>query len=120
MNSYHIYKNRFLVLILALYLVGYKEEVSQDILPPLKLVKTAQVSQQQHQVRYFIGIIEANKAIDMSFRVQGELTELPIKSGKKVEKGQLLAQLDSSQQLINKKSRQASLKQAQAEYERAR
>ncbi|MCJ2376998.1 efflux RND transporter periplasmic adaptor subunit [Vibrio sp. ZSDZ34] len=116
----HSYKNGLTALIVALSLFGCKKDETPEVTSvPIKPVKTLVVSQRQHQVRHFTGIIEANKTIDMNFRIQGELTDLPIKSGKKVEKGQLLAQLDNSQQLINKKSRNATLKQAKAEYERA-
>jgi RND family efflux transporter MFP subunit len=120
MRTPQTYKNGLTTLIVALSLFGCsKDEVPEATSAPIKPVKTLVVNQQQQQVRYFTGILEANKTIDMNFRIQGELTDLPIKSGQKVEKGQLLAQLDSSQQLINKKSREASLKQAKAEYERA-
>jgi RND family efflux transporter MFP subunit len=119
MNAHHDYKTLLLVLILALNLTACKQEVSEKTSPPIKLVKTTVVSE-QHQVRYFTGLIEANKTLDMNFRIQGELTQLPIKAGQKIKKGQLLAQLDNSQQLINKKSQQAPLKQSKAEYERAK
>ncbi|WP_353498892.1 efflux RND transporter periplasmic adaptor subunit [Vibrio sp. CB1-14] len=120
MRTPQTYKNGLTTLIVALSLFGCsKDEVPEATSAPIKPVKTLVVNQQQQQVRYFTGILEANKTIDMNFRIQGELTDLPIKSGQKVEKGQLLAQLDSSQQLINKKSSEASLKQAKAEYERA-
>ncbi|MFA0556602.1 efflux RND transporter periplasmic adaptor subunit [Vibrio sp. 10N.222.55.A1] len=120
MKVSHSYKNGLTTLIVALSLFGCsKDEVPQAKSAPIKPVKTLVVSHKQYQVRHFTGILEANKIIDMNFRIQGELTDLPIKSGQKVEKGQLLAQLDSSQQLINRKSSKASLKQAKAEYERA-
>ena len=114
------YKIGLTTLLVTLSLFGCsKDETPEATSLPIKPVKTLVVSHKQAQVIHFTGILEANKTIDMNFRVQGELTDLPIKSGKKVAKDQLLAQLDNSQQLINKKSRQAALKQAKAEYERA-
>ncbi|GAL36808.1 hypothetical protein JCM19240_2877 [Vibrio maritimus] len=98
------YKIGLITFLIALGLSGCNKEQTQPTASaPIKPVKTLIVSQQQYQVRHFTGILEANKTIDMNFRVQGELTELPIKSGRKVAKGQLLAQLDNSQALINKK-----------------
>ncbi|MGK0410286.1 MAG: RND family efflux transporter MFP subunit [Shewanella psychromarinicola] len=120
MNYQYPCKTNLLVLILALSLSACKQEVSEKISPPIKRVKTTVVSHEQHQIRYFTGLIEANKTLDMNFRIPGELAKLPIKSWKRVKKGQLLAQLDNSQQLINKKSQQASLKQSKSEYERAK
>ncbi|MCE2570487.1 efflux RND transporter periplasmic adaptor subunit [Motilimonas eburnea] len=113
------FKKEIMVLMWVLPLVGCeKAAVSQDITAPIKPVKTLIVNHKQYQIRHFTGVIEANKTIDMNFRIQGELTDLPIKSGQHVEKGQLLAQLDDHQQRINKKSRGAALKQAKAEYQR--
>jgi len=44
--------------------------------------------------RTFPGIVEASQKADLSFLVAGQLIELPVKEGEKVEKGQLIAKLD--------------------------
>jgi RND family efflux transporter MFP subunit len=120
MNYHYHYKRVLLVLFFTLSLTACKQNNPEKVSPPIKLVKTSIVNDGQHQVRYFTGLIEANQTLDMNFRISGELINLPIKSAQRVKKGQLLAQLDNSQQQINKKTQQALLKQSKAEYERAK
>lgn len=121
--KFHHSHRRFAVLfplLLALNLSACKDEPVAEDAPPVKWVKTMVVEQGSQRIRYFTGLVEANNTLDMNFRIAGELTQLPIKSGQRVSEGQLLAQLDNSQQLINVKSTKASLKQVNAEYKRAK
>jgi RND family efflux transporter MFP subunit len=120
MNYHYRYKSVLLVLFFTLSITACKQNIPKKVSPPIKLVKTSVMNDGQHQIRYFTGLIEANQTLDMNFRISGELINLPIKSAQRVKKGQLLAQLDNSQQQINKKIQQALLKQSKAEYQRAK
>lgn len=114
------HNNIKLALFLLAVLSACKKNDDADLAPTtIKHVKTLEVNKSQEKINYFSGIIQANNTLEMTFRVQGEVVKLPIKSGRPVDKGQLLAQLDNSQQLINKKSAEANLKKAKAEFERA-
>src|SRR5215472_15933328 len=44
-------------------------------------------------VRYFPGRVEAAKAVDLAFQVPGLVTELPVKEGQRVVRGQMISQL---------------------------
>ena len=59
---------------------------------PVKLMTIEDVSSQQ--TRIFPAKIAANQQVDLAFRISGELVKLDLIEGQKVEKGQLLAQLD--------------------------
>jgi RND family efflux transporter MFP subunit len=62
-------------------------------------------------VRSFPGEVEASKKAELAFQVSGLLLKLPVKEGKKVAKGQLIAQL-------RKKEFQARLKALQGQLDR--
>ncbi|WP_163930965.1 efflux RND transporter periplasmic adaptor subunit [Paraferrimonas sp. SM1919] len=92
-------------------------EVTEVQLP--KVVKTMTVSSEDYMTKQFNGKIEASQSIDMSFRITGELIELPVKAGETVTKGQLIAKLDPRPQQTDLKAQEASLKTAKADYNRA-
>ncbi len=46
------------------------------------------------QERLYPGIVQAARAVEMSFRVGGPLIELPVREGERVTQGQLLAKID--------------------------
>ena len=70
--------------------------------------------------RQFPGVVDAIQRADLSFRVQGKITEILVREGDMVEKGQLLARLDPADYQIVLNDRIASFKTAEANYERAK
>jgi len=70
--------------------------------------------------RQFPGVVDAIQRADLSFRVQGKITEILVKEGDMVEKGQLLAKLDPADYQIVLNDRKASFKTAEANFERAK
>lgn len=77
--------------------------------------------------RVLPGTVVAGEEVELGFRVAGQLSRLPVKEGQKVEKGQLLAQLDPKDfrttlsglesQLLGAK---ATLREAELNFERNR
>ena len=65
-----------------------------------EIVRPAIISEVQGyegtSIRTFPALIEANKKSDLAFRVPGQLEKVKVKAGSQVKKGQLLAQIDST------------------------
>ena len=65
--------------------------------------------------RSFTGAVQAGDQVDLSFRIAGPLTELPVKAGDQVSKGDLLAQIDPRDFRTTLQEIQSNLKTARAE-----
>ncbi len=68
----------------------------------------------------FNGVVRAAKRADLTFRINGRLTNIYVKEGDEVKEGDLLASLDSRDAKSVLESADLALKNAQIEYERAR
>lgn len=105
-------------LLLSLVLcVGCKKE--EAAASPVRPVRTMRVAEAEvFRGRLWPGRAEAVQAVDMAFEVPGQMVERPIKVGDKVEKGQMLAKLDSRDFENEVRSAQAKLEQARAYLDR--
>ncbi len=65
-----------------------------------------------------IGVLEANRGVDVTTSVSGLIQQIKFESGEKVAQGQVLVQLDADVERANLASAQASLKLAKADLER--
>jgi len=121
-------KNPFFISCLFLLLLGCSNEIPEtDKIQntPLTLPVTL-VKQEQLPVFYrAIGTVMSDKRVDITSRITGFITEILIKEGQKVEKGQVLVMLDNSdieggiQQTIAAKNKaQASLQDALTDFKR--
>lgn len=66
------------------------------------------------------GTIAAQQTLDLSFQVSGRVTDVKVRSGDKVQKGQILAQIDSRELAMQVASAEADLRSAQAKLEQSR
>ena len=98
-----------------------------DAAPPVPVSVAAISMQDGYSVpRRFVGQIEARSSVSLSFELAGKLAELPVEEGDTVEKGQLIARLDTDL-LVAEKTRlnaaraasSAQLEFAQARLKRA-
>lgn len=71
-------------------------------------------------IRTYPGTIEARNKADLSFRVQGQLVELPAEPGLRVRRGDLLARLDAAVYQNVLAEREAQLALAEVRYDQAR
>lgn len=71
-------------------------------------------------IRRFPARIDANKRADLSFRVSGEVKELLIKEGDRVDKGQVAAKLDPRDYQIVVDDRKATYDKARKNFHRAK
>ncbi|KOE79365.1 efflux RND transporter periplasmic adaptor subunit [Vibrio aestuarianus] len=60
---------------------------------PVKLIQVGNVGTQIHKT--FPAKVAANQQVDLAFRINGQLTQLNLLAGQKVNKGDVLAQLDN-------------------------
>lgn len=70
--------------------------------------------------RTYIGQLLAGSEIPLSFRLGGNLVELPVRSGAHVRKGQVIARVDDTQMRSMYESAEAVLAQAEDGYNRAK
>ena len=113
-----------LILALAISLLFYGVARGQDNAPspamrqaptPVKVL-TAYAAD---EVPSFPGRVEAGDSAMLAFRVAGQLSELKVRMGDRVEKGMVLAELDSTDYRLNLDARQAEFDLAKLEAERA-
>ncbi|GAA4879050.1 efflux RND transporter periplasmic adaptor subunit [Ferrimonas pelagia] len=90
--------------------------VQTDVIRPVALYTIAQA--RGTQLREFPARIEAREETQLSFRVPGELLELPVLAGMNVEAGDLLARLDDRDYLNEVAARQADFDLASADFNR--
>ena len=69
------------------------------------------------KLRTFPAIVEASDQTDLAFRVAGQLTKLTVKSGQRVKRGQLLAQVDPNDFRNTLADRKAKLDLATTQYQ---
>ena len=108
-------------LILILSACGQQNDSDNEENDAPQVVKTFTVSTQEHYVtRQFIGEVVALSTVELSFQVPGRLTELPVRQGRIVPQGELIAALDDTDYRIAVRSAEADLVQAQADARRKR
>ena len=89
--------------------------------PPLRPVKYTLVDfRKGSESRTFSGTARTEKIINLSFRSSGILTELNIKLGQQVKKGEMLARLDNVTARLNYESALASQSSAESQMNTAK
>lgn len=85
----------------------------------LKLVKTAQVKQiSVIMQKQFPGVIKENEEVNLAFRVAGPIQKIYVKEGDFVQKGQLMAEMDTRDYEVQKNAVEAQANQIESEYQR--
>jgi len=94
---------------------GGKEEPPP---PAAQAVRVVTVGEGGGSALTFPGTVEAADRAVLSFQVPGSVAEIPVKEGDRVQKGQLVAQLDPTDYEIATREAQAAFDQAEAEAKR--
>ena len=98
----------------ALLLAGCQKEIEEEYIPrsvrTMKVGDVAGISQ-----RWLPGRASASQEVNLSFRVSGPLTELPVKVGDEVKQGQVLARIDPRDFEVNLRNAEGQLARAEAE-----
>lgn len=107
------------VLLLSLILssCSLKKEAENDSY--IKLVKTVNIQKLDPlSEKQFPGVIDEAEEINLAFRVGGPISRILIKEGQYVKKGQLIAEIDQRDYMIQKTAIQARVDQLREEYRR--
>ncbi len=108
------------LLVSAFALTGCGEEAPQQVVAPVVKPALTEIVQTQNGADLsFNGVVRAAERADMAFRVGGRLTDILVKEGDEVKKGQLLASLDARDAKTALESAELELKNTTLEYERA-
>ena len=95
-----------------------RQEQAPDLGPIVRPVGFATVGSEDVARLSFPGTIQATDRAELSFRVAGDLVELPINEGDFIEAGQLVGQLDTRDFEIDVQEATAIFNQARAERDR--
>lgn len=112
----------FAMLMCSCLLVACKaEESTTNESPPLKPVKVLEASMGSAAAQRVLAasVVSANSQ-NLSFRVAGAITSLPVVVGARLNTGDVIATLDQQPFLLNEKEGRASLAQASSGYRNAR
>lgn len=95
-----------------------EQVVHEPVAPMVKLIDVGSVLQES--MRQFPAVVEANTDSHLAFRVSGEIKTFAVKAGNRVEKGQLLAQLDPRDFEISLSDRKARHALALSQFNRTK
>jgi len=85
----------------------------------IKLVKTADVEKISTSiVKQYPGIIEEAEEVNLGFRVAGPIKKIYVQEGSYVSRGQLIAEMDNRDYVVQKKAIEAQVIQLRSEYKR--
>jgi len=88
---------------------------------PIRPVKTITLSSDGvRDTRQFPGKVRASDRVDLSFKVDGPLVELPVKQGQAVKKGDLIARIDPRDFESKLKAAEARYNEAKSNYDRGK
>jgi len=88
---------------------------------PLRPVKTLTLETAGgRNTHEFTAVVDAYRKADLSFKVSGELTEILVKEGDRVKKGDVLARLDDADLAIELADAKASSDSSKADFDRAK
>lgn len=108
------------VFILAMFFISScgKEPVEETKLRPVRVLKVSPA--QIGNVRTFSGTSKSEQQAQLSFRISGTVNQVAVKVGDKLNKGDLIAKLDSTTYDLQAEQAKASLAQAKAAQRNAR
>ena len=89
--------------------------------PPVRGLITVEISASEKTTRRrFPGVLEPTDITSLSFEVAGRLQDVDLEVGQRIQKGAVLARLDSEQFEIEIENRQAAVREAEATLDQAR
>ena len=84
----------------------------------LRTVKVAKVQSVGYVERDFAGMATADDAVNLAFKIAGQVASVDVSKGEYVNKGQLLAQLDPRDVELQVAADKAQYERAESQYER--
>jgi RND family efflux transporter MFP subunit len=93
-------------------------EQKEEVIRPVRTLKVAALG--GGRTRTFSGVTQAGTEAKLSFKVAGTIKALRVKGGQRVKKGQLIAELDGKDMVLQVQQAQASYAQARAQQRNAK
>ena len=107
--------------LLGLALAGCESDPQAAAEEPARVVKLIRVGEQSLLTgRRFVGRVEALSTVDLSFRVGGQLIEVPSQQGEVIPRGEVVARLDPTDYELAERRADAEYRLARRELERGR
>jgi len=105
----------FLMRLPVIFLVSScgEEEVQEEIIRPVRYMQV--YSTGGSRVRSFTGVAQAGIESELSFKIPGTVKNIPVHIGDRVERGQLIAELDETDTKLRVQQAEAALSQARAQ-----
>ncbi len=102
-------------------LAACSEQSTEDTDPPIRGLRVFEVSAQaQNMTRRFPSLVQPSDETPLSFEISGQLAELNLEVGSRVEAGETLASIDETTLRLELQQARASLDQAEATLKNAR
>ena len=109
-----------LFILITMLISGCGEKESATTKPLVRPVKTILLGGDAGTTRrQFPGKVRASNRVDLSFQVSGQIIELPIKEGQKMNKGDLIGRLNDKDFRSNVKADEANFSKSKANLVRA-
>ncbi len=110
-----------LILLTFLALLGACSGEAEKAEPDIRPVRSIAVERKQTGVPItFTGRIEAEDEVSLAFRISGRLQKVDVNLGDRIQTGQLVAQLESQNELNTLRAAQANLTAAEGQVTQAR
>lgn len=107
------------VLFISIALISCGEQPNPIVKSPL--VETYRLPERnKSNITKFPAVVSASDLSELSFRVSGELIELPAKSGQKVKKGDIIAKLDPTNFQLDLSDKKAKMDLAKVSMDRTK
>lgn len=111
--------NYLTIVISALLLVACSEKKEPEKVQ-VRPVKVMTIESTSDLEKNYSGVVEAVTYTNLTFRVSGQIINFPVSSGQLVQKGQLIAELDTRELALQYSADKAAYETALAQYERAK
>lgn len=111
-----------LIIVFTLLVSACSEQKEDDSAKPvLRPVRTAVIEHAQSgPYREFTAVVDASQKVNLAFKISGRIIELPVKSGDRVKKGQLIALLDDTDIKVELADAQSSYNKARSDFNRGK
>jgi RND family efflux transporter MFP subunit len=119
MNTTKISKIMLLLFAIAAGLVSCKDksEAKVEVIQPVK-VYTVDRSNESASKKVFTGLVKESREVKLAFQVAGPLVKLHVDEGQFVRKGEVVAELDERDFIVNLESANANFDNAKLQAER--
>lgn len=84
----------------------------------VRLVKTATAKIESNSDKYFAGLSTPDDAVNLAFKISGQILSIPVAKGQMVEKGELIASLDPKQVELEVEANRTAYTEAQSQLRR--